>query len=47
MTTPDTPETVQGKLAALPVIMALWVHYIVENHPGDYADCECSREGES
>jgi hypothetical protein len=37
----DTPETVKEKAQGARLAMLAFVHYIGENHPGDWPDCEC------
>ena len=41
----DTPETVEQKMRGARLAMAAFVHYIAENHPGDWQECWCWAEG--
>ncbi len=36
----DTPETVAEKMAAVKAMMGPFMHYISNNHPGDWQDCQ-------
>ncbi len=35
----DTPAPVAEKMKNLPIILAMFNHYLAENHDGDYVDC--------
>ena len=40
-TKPDTPETVAEKMKGVRSVMGAFVHYVGENHLGDWLDCRC------